>query len=135
GNLIFDGNSAVVGSMQSLVSGRRCRTCAERAESDYYAWQLANPGVPEEEWSGIEVGCDQCQGGKIRRMARFNPDDFSIVVIDECFPAGTLIDGRPIESIRPGDRVRSVNHATGEIEMRRVVRVMKSRPRIDRKST
>src|SRR5690606_27825399 len=84
----------------------------------------------EEEWPGAELGCEECDGGRIRRMARFNPDDFSIVVIDECFPAGTLIDGRPIESIRPGDRVRSVNHATGEIEMRRVVRAMKSRPRM-----
>ena len=30
---------------------------------------------------------------------------FGLLVVDECFPAGTLISGRPIETIRPGDTV------------------------------
>ena len=42
-----------------------------------------------------------------------------------CFPAGTDVDGRPIESYKVGDYVRSFNHKTGEIEKRRVLRVMK----------
>jgi len=40
--------------------------------------------------------------------------------IDECFPAGTLVDGRPIESLRPGDVVICVNHATGTVERREI---------------
>ena len=52
------------------------------------------------------------------------------VVFDEahCFPAGTLIDGIPIETIKVGDLVRSVNHETGQIEFRCVTDVMKRRP-------
>lgn len=42
-----------------------------------------------------------------------------------CFPAGTDVDGRPIESYKVGDYVRSFNHKTGEVEKRRVLRVMK----------
>lgn len=42
-----------------------------------------------------------------------------------CFPAGTDVDGRPIENYKEGDLVRSFNHKTGEIELRRVLRVMK----------
>lgn len=46
-----------------------------------------------------------------------------IVVIDECHPAGTLIDGRPIESIRPGDYVSSFNHKTLQVQCRKVLKV------------
>ncbi len=48
---------------------------------------------------------------------------FDVVFIDEihaCFVAGTLIDGRPIESIKVGDYVNSFNHKTGIVEQRRV---------------
>lgn len=47
---------------------------------------------------------------------------FRRVVIDECFPAGTMIDGRPIESIQVGEFVSCVDHLTGETVKRRVVR-------------
>jgi hypothetical protein len=47
---------------------------------------------------------------------------FQCVVFDECFPAGTLVDGRPIESICEGDIVLSANLETGAIERRRVLR-------------
>lgn len=46
-----------------------------------------------------------------------------IVFVDElhaCFVAGTLIDGKPIESIKVGDYVNSFNHETGSVEQRRV---------------
>lgn len=45
---------------------------------------------------------------------------------DECFPAGTSIDGTPIEKIAVGDTVRAFNEVTGEIELRKVVRVFKN---------
>lgn len=37
------------------------------------------------------------------------------LVIDECFPAGTLVDGRPIETFKVGDTVTAYNEATGEL--------------------
>ena len=46
------------------------------------------------------------------------------VVVDECFPAGTpieTIDGqKPIESIKPGDKVLTRNETSGRLEYHRV---------------
>lgn len=56
------------------------------------------------------------------------PAGVTLVLIDECFPAGTMVDGRPIESIAVGDLVRSFNHATGAVEMRPVTHVFRSIP-------
>lgn len=52
------------------------------------------------------------------------------LVSDEshCFPAGTKIDGVPIENIKIGDFVRSFNHQTHLIEMRMVTNVMRRVP-------
>jgi len=61
-----------------------------------------------------------------KRLAQLDPAAFGLVVVDEahhCFPAGTLIDGRPIESLRIGDVVRSFDHLTGNVEQRRVSQV------------
>lgn len=49
-----------------------------------------------------------------------------LVVQDECFPAGTLVDGRPIESLKVGDIVTAFNEVTGEFEPRSVVRLFKN---------
>lgn len=57
-----------------------------------------------------------------------NPIQADLVIVDECFPAGALVDGRPIESLRTGDLVRSFNHKTQQIEMRAVRRLFVSRP-------
>ena len=40
-----------------------------------------------------------------KRMKRFNPMDFSLLLYDECFVAGTMVGHVPIEKIRYGDEV------------------------------
>lgn len=50
----------------------------------------------------------------------------SLWVQDECFPAGTLVDGRPIEAIRVGDIVTAFDEATGVFKARPVVRVFRN---------
>lgn len=47
-------------------------------------------------------------------------DSLDVAFFDECFPAGTPVDGRPIEEIKVGDYVRSFNHTTNVIERRPV---------------
>lgn len=42
-----------------------------------------------------------------------------------CFVAGTQVDGKPIETLRPGDYVKSFNHLTNKIEYRKVLRATK----------
>ena len=46
--------------------------------------------------------------------------EWDAIVLDECFPAGTMIDGRPIESIKAGDYVPSWDEGTGGITRCRV---------------
>lgn len=56
----------------------------------------------------------------------FNEIGADMIVADEmhhCFPAGTLIDGIPVESLKAGDVIKSFNHDTGEVELRPVVDV------------
>jgi len=53
---------------------------------------------------------------------------FGLVIVDECFPAGTLVDGRPIESVRVGEMVTAFCPRTGVIEQKRVVRLMCKAP-------
>jgi superfamily II DNA or RNA helicase/intein/homing endonuclease len=52
---------------------------------------------------------------------------FKHIIIDECFPAGSQIDGKPIEEINIGDVVRSFNHETGSIENKKVVRLFRKK--------
>ena len=59
----------------------------------------------------------------LSRYKHYPKDYFAAAFLDECFVAGTLVDGRPIETIRAGDRVLSFNHETGVVEHRPVVRV------------
>lgn len=61
------------------------------------------------------------------RMEDFNPEDFGLLVIDECFPAGTSIDGKAIETLNIGDIVRSYNHETLECEDKKVIRKFKNK--------
>lgn len=50
----------------------------------------------------------------------------SLWVLDECFPAGTLVDGRPIETLRAGEYVRAFNEATGAFELKKITHVFKN---------
>lgn len=49
-----------------------------------------------------------------------------LVVQDECFQAGTLIDGKPIEQIRVGDVVTAYNDTTKGFERRQVMRLFRN---------
>jgi DNA repair protein RadD len=63
-----------------------------------------------------------------RRMAwldEFKPD---IVITDECFPAGTSIDGTPIQELKCGDMVRCMDHASGKVVTKPIMRLFKSTP-------
>ena len=61
------------------------------------------------------------------RLTRINPDLFDYIVVDECFPAGTRVDGKNIEDYNVGDIVSSFNHYTGIIEKKSVLRVFKKK--------
>jgi len=51
----------------------------------------------------------------------------NIVIIDECFIAGTKIDNKNIEDIKIGDYVNSFNHVTNGIEQKKVINTFKNK--------
>jgi superfamily II DNA or RNA helicase len=51
-----------------------------------------------------------------------------LIIYDECFPAGTLVDGKPIESLRVGEFVTAFDDKTGGFEEKRIVRLFKKTP-------
>lgn len=56
-------------------------------------------------------------------------DSFGLVWVDECFPAGTIVDGRPIETLRSGDRVACFDPTNPtHVLYRTVLRTMKREP-------
>lgn len=74
----------------------------------------------------IVVGSVQTMSGDLR-LSSWPAKHFSLVVVDECFPAGTLIDGTPIELIRPGDLIQCFDHNTQQIVQRPVLHIFKNR--------
>jgi len=47
------------------------------------------------------------------------------IIFDECFPAGTVVDNRAIETINTGDTVSSYNHNTETVERRIATHIFK----------
>ena len=81
--------------------------------------------IAQERSRGEEVVIASVQS-LVNRLEQFHHDTFDMIITDECFPAGTLIDGKPIEGIRVGDFVSSYNHTTKKIEKREVKRIFKN---------
>lgn len=73
----------------------------------------------------VIVGSVQTMRHEARRRRVRN---VGLVIVDECFPAGTLVGGKPIETLAPGDVVPSYDETTGECVMRPVVALMSRRP-------
>ena len=52
---------------------------------------------------------------------------FHLIVIDECFPGHTLIDGTPISQLKPGDKIKSYNHEANIIEFKAITGISKKK--------
>jgi superfamily II DNA or RNA helicase len=66
-------------------------------------------------------------GTLVRRYKNLRKPKY--IVWDECFPAETLVDGKPINMLEVGDMVRSFNHATNAVELKRIMHKFKTKPR------
>lgn len=121
----------------ALERGNRTLFCAGRTELlDQTVDKLRNAGVDSVRLiqasrdvgpKDAEVTVASIQTLTTKRWADKLPPA-ELLILDECFPAGTLVDGRPIESLQIGDRVRSFNESTGCIELRPVRHLFCSRP-------
>jgi DNA repair protein RadD len=68
------------------------------------------------------------QIASIQTLARRKKPPAGLVIIDECFPAGTQVDGRPIESFRVGDQVNTFDPKNENLCVSRVVRTFCRKP-------
>ncbi len=84
---------------------------------------------------GVEQGIESSHGEEVisasvqslvRRLHKFKPDDFDVLVTDECFVGSTLIDGRPIRELKTGDYVTAYDHRKRQLDMKRVVKVYRN---------
>jgi len=66
------------------------------------------------------------KGARLDRFVAAYKSQVCLIITDECFPAGTKVDGRNIENIQVGDKVRCYNHDTLCVENRSVVRLFKN---------
>jgi hypothetical protein len=57
-----------------------------------------------------------------KRLRKFERRPFDYILIDECFPAGTMIGETPIERIAVGDVITSFDERTRELKQGKVVR-------------
>jgi superfamily II DNA or RNA helicase len=89
---------------------------------------------------GIEMGDQRSDGAQIvvasiqtigdegsKRLLQFVPEEFDGLCIDECFPAGTLVDGKPIEHYTVGDSVCA--YKAGRVAQKTIQTIFKSRVR------
>lgn len=72
------------------------------------------------------ISVDTLVARKDDRVLRAWAESIGLWVQDECFPAGTDIEGTPIERVRVGMEVSAYNEATHSLERRRVVRLFKN---------
>lgn len=115
----WPGNVLILAHRDELVQQARRRV--ERMTGE---WVEVEQAMMTSQSARIVCGSVQSLCKK-KRLERVGAERFSLVVVDECFPAGTLVSGRPIETIKVGEMVESVDHASGSVSMRRVTRLFR----------
>ena len=105
----------------SINKGKKVWFVIHRKELQQQAENtLERYGIPKD---NIKVYMVQSLAHKIDKIDE-EPD---LIIVDECFVKGTLIDGIPIEKIKKGDYVKSYNHKTNKIENKKVLNVFKKK--------
>lgn len=77
------------------------------------------------EWWGVNMDlCDVAMVQTVcRHITKIIPP--KLIITDECFPAGTKIDGKAIETLKIGDYVTSYNEEKQIVEKKKVLSIMK----------
>lgn len=104
-------------------TGRLVRQTRKKAE-EFLGVKTGIIGKGEVDIKHFTVGMVQTL---VRRNLEEYRDKFGLIILDECFPAGTPIDGRPIETLKVGDSIRSFNEWTNTLDKRPIVRLYKGR--------
>lgn len=131
----FDGPTCSIAHRQELVGQLSMALCRYGVEHRIVAAEATVREIVRQQLD--EFGRSFYRPGSIHGVAsvdtlvllpehdRWLPN-VGLAIVDECFPAGTLIGEVPIEDVRPGDEVDSFDPTTGEMQKRQVARTFKS---------
>ena len=125
-NEILSGNNAralVLAHRQELIFQPRDRML------DYYPEWEGKIGVVMADYDEydrqITVATVQTMASERRRQKLISAGAIDYLVTDECFPAGTLVDGRPIETLAVGDVITSYDEESGTLVPGKITQVMR----------
>ena len=84
---------------------------------------------------GFEIAAEKSHGEEVviasvqsmvHRLDRFSPDEFDMIITDECFTCDTEIDGKKLTEFKRGDIISS--YSGKEIEKKPITHVFKRKP-------
>ncbi len=116
---------------RTLIIAHRDELISQAANKARLWWPDADIGIVKAERNDVgaqDIIVASVQSLTPARMARLGR--FGLVIVDECFPAGTMVGDRRIEDVRVGDLVPSYDETTGEV-VERVVLGTTNRPAPD----
>jgi superfamily II DNA or RNA helicase len=132
--VIFSNLAKALGITKKILILAHREELLDQAAKKYAKW---NPGVrigveKAERRAGdadVVIASVQTLRKGSQRLAALNPTEFGLLITDECFPAGTLIDGKPIEKYAVGDEITAYDEATKRIVTSRVMRLFNKKSR------
>ncbi len=124
--------SAITGK-QVGRNGKRAAIIAHRDEltnQNSATFQSVNPNIPisfytaaKKSWRGkVTFSMVQTLGRDENLM---DMPELDLLVFDECFPAGTLVDGKPIETISIGDHILAYDDEKQIFKSKKVTHIFK----------
>lgn len=125
-NEILSGNNAralVLAHRQELIFQPRDRML------DYYPEWEGKIGVVMADYDEydrqITVATVQTLASERRREKLISAGAIDYLVTDECFPAGTMVDGKAIETLEVGDIITSYDEISGKLVPGKITQVMR----------
>jgi superfamily II DNA or RNA helicase len=104
-------SSVVVASIQSLMAGRKCKTCDATGGILDVCPKCHGEGCGDSKCEGrgsvaTDADCPFCLGGRIRRLQKFRPEEFSLIVYDECHHATSSTNRRVKKWFEQNERTK-----------------------------
>lgn len=104
-------SSVVVASIQSLMAGRKCKTCDATGGILDVCPLCDGEGCGDSKCEGrgsvaTDTDCPFCLGGRIRRLQKFRPEDFNLIVYDECHHATSSTNRRVKKWFEKNERAK-----------------------------
>lgn len=88
---------------------------------DQFPFGIIAPGFDEEYQKAIQVASIMTLGRRMQKLGK-RPN---VIIWDECFVAGTLIDGKPIEKMKIGDEVECLDEYNFKYSKNKITKLFK----------